>query len=276
MAALALLAFAANSILCRLALRGGSIDPASFTTVRLASGALALLLVVGFRHHWQRPRFERRGLNALMLFVYAAAFSFAYVGLPASLGALVLFGSVQVTMMSVALFSGERLSAWSWVGFALAIAGLVVLTSPGLSAPPLLEAGLMACAGVAWGVYSILGRGSTSALLSTANAFQWATPMALLVSLFYLGSFHVTASGVMLAVLSGALTSGMGYVVWYAALRGLTGTSAALLQLTVPVIAALAGVVVLSESIGWRLLLSGAMILGGVAVALAANRRKAT
>ena len=272
MAALALLAFAANSILCRLALRSGSIDPASFTTVRLASGALALILVVGLRHNWQRPQLERRGLNAAMLFVYAAAFSFAYVGLPASLGALVLFGSVQVTMMSVALFSGERLSAWSWVGFALAIAGLVVLTSPGLSAPPLLEAGLMACAGVAWGVYSVIGRGSKSALLSTAYAFQWAAPMAVIVSALHLSNFHLTTTGVMLAVVSGALTSGMGYVIWYAALRGLKGTSAALLQLTVPVIAALAGVVFLSETIGWRLLVSGTMILGGVAVALSAQR----
>jgi len=277
LAALAMTAFAANSILCRLALRSGAIDPASFTTARMLSGAALLLVVAGVRHAWLAPRLERRGLNAAMLFVYAAAFSFAYVGLSAGLGALVLFGSVQVTMMAMALFSGERLPAWSWVGFVVSIAGLLVLTSPGLSAPPLWETGLMAMAGAAWGVYSILGRGNTSALLSTASNFQFAAPVAVVVSLLAWRELHLTTIGVLLAVISGAVTSGLGYVIWYAALRGLSATSAALVQLTVPAIAALGGALLLTESIGWRLLASGAMILGGVALALAAKQpRSAT
>jgi drug/metabolite transporter (DMT)-like permease len=160
------------------------------------------------------------------------------------------------------------------VGFVVAIAGLLVLTSPGLSAPPIWEAALMATAGAAWGVYSILGRGSSSALLSTASNFQFAAPLAVLVSLFAWGSLHLTAVGLLLAVTSGAVTSGLGYVVWYAALRGLSTTTAALTQLTVPVIAAFGAVLLLSESIGWRLVVSGAMILGGVALALVAKRAR--
>jgi drug/metabolite transporter (DMT)-like permease len=267
-------AFAANSIVCRLALRGGAIDPASFTTLRLASGAVMLLLVSGVRSSWIRPQLEHRGLNAAMLFLYAAAFSFAYVKLSAGLGALVLFGSVQVTMMAIALFSGERLPPWSWAGFVLALAGLLVLTFPGLSAPPLVASLLMATAGVAWGIYSILGRRSSSALLSTAHSFQFAAPLAVLISLLTWRDLHLSGAGMALAVASGAVTSGLGYVIWYAALRGLSATSAALTQLTVPVLAALGGVLVLSESIGWRLLLSGAMILGGVAIALTSARRR--
>lgn len=271
-----MLAFAANSILCRLALRSGAMDPASFTSVRLLSGAVLLLWVCGMQTGWRWPRLERRGLPAAMLFLYAVAFSFAYVGLTAGLGALVLFGSVQVTMMTVALLSGERLPAWSWVGFVVAIAGLLVLTSPGLSAPPFWETALMATAGVAWGTYSILGRSSASALVSTTTSFQFAVPLALVVSVLAWRSLHVTTIGATLAVVSGAVTSGLGYVTWYAALRRLSATSAALVQLTVPAIAALAGGFLLSESIGWRLLSSGGMILGGVALALAAQRAKSS
>jgi drug/metabolite transporter (DMT)-like permease len=274
LAALAMTAFAANSILCRLALRSGSIDPASFTSIRLASGAAMLVLASGVTRSWTRPHWENRGQNAAMLFIYAVAFSFAYGRLSAGMGALVLFGSVQVTMVFIALLSGERLSTGSWAGFALAFSGLVVLTLPGLSAPPLLGSLLMATAGAAWGVYSILGRRSISALLSTAHSFQFAAPMAVAINLLTWRDAHLSGAGVALAVASGAVTSGLGYVVWYIALRGLSATSAALTQLTVPVIAALAGVLVLSESIGWRLVVSGTMILGGVALALAFRRKR--
>lgn len=209
-----------------------------------------------------------------MLFLYAAAFSFAYVKLSASTGALILFGSVQVTMMSIALFSGERLPALSWAGFVVALVGLLVLTSPGLSAPPPWEAALMATAGAAWGLYSILGRSSTSALGSTSSNFQFAVPWALLLSVLAWKNMHLTPTGVTLAFVSGAITSGLGYVTWYAALRGLTASSAALVQLTVPAIAALGGALLLTETISARLLFAGAMILGGVALALYARRAK--
>lgn len=267
-------AFAANSILCRLALRSGAIDPASFTSVRLLSGAVMLMLVAGLRQGWQMPRLERGGMNALLLFAYAAAFSFAYVGLSVGLGALVLFGSVQITMMTVALLSGERLPVLSWIGFAVAVGGLLVLTAPGLTAPPLLQTVLMAMAGAAWGVYSILGRGAASALRSTSSNFQYAVPLGIAVSLLSWQSQRLTPVGVLLAGISGAVTSGLGYVVWYAALRGLSAASAAMIQLTVPAIAAMGGALILSETVGWRILASGGMILGGVALALAARQRR--
>jgi drug/metabolite transporter (DMT)-like permease len=269
----ALTAFAANSLLCRQALGRSSIDPASFSTIRLASGAAALAAIV-----WT----ARRGptgahgnwLSAAMLFAYAVPFSFAYVGLGAGTGALVLFGAVQSTMLTFALATGERPRATQWIGLLLALCGLVYLVSPGLAAPSAIGCGLMAVAGVAWGVYSLRGRSRANPLAETAGNFARALPMALAVTLAARSQAHVTAAGAMLAIVSGVLASGLGYVAWYAALTGLTATSAAFVQLLVPVLAAFGGVLVLGEKITARLAVAGLLILGGVALALTRTERR--
>jgi drug/metabolite transporter (DMT)-like permease len=264
--ALAMIAFAANSLLCRLALQQPLIDPASFASVRLVSGALALALMV-------RVRTGRSALGgdwwaAAMLFGYAVFFSFAYLTLSAGTGALILFGAVQVTMFSAGLRGAETFRPWAWFGLALALGGLLYLVAPGLSAPPLAGAALMAMAGVAWGGYSLRGRASADPLAATAGNFLRAVPLALAVSLVLIAHVHASAAGIGLAVASGALTSGVGYVVWYAALRGLTAMRAATVQLSVPPIAALGGVLVLAEPITPRLALASAAILGGIALVL--------
>ena len=270
---LALAAFAANSVLCRLALGGATIDAASFTTIRLASGAGALLiLTAAFNKKW---RAARRGnpVSALLLFLYAAAFSFAYNGLGAGTGALILFGSVQATMLSAALRSGERPHASGWAGLGLALAGLVYLVSPGLAAPPPASSAFMALAGISWGLYSLRERVANDQLADTTKNFVLPLPLACGINLLMLREAHVTRTGVLLAVLSGALASGVGYVVWYAALRGLTATRAATVQLAVPVLAALGGVLFMSERVSLRLLLATALILGGVGLALSGRER---
>ncbi|HEX8633914.1 MAG TPA: DMT family transporter [Pyrinomonadaceae bacterium] len=270
---LALVAFAANSVLCRLALGGARIDAASFTSVRLASGAGALLLITAAVNK-SSPSFlpsslrRVRFISALLLFLYAAAFSFAYTGLTTATGALILFGSVQATMLVAALRSGERPHPLEWTGLALALGGLVYLVLPGLAAPPLLSSACMAVAGISWGRYSLNGRGAQDPLADTTVNFALALPLAFAVSLLARGGAHVSTAGIVLAVLSGALASGVGYVVWYAALRGLTATRAATVQLLVPVLAALGGVIFMSEGVSLRLLVAGSVILGGVALAL--------
>ena len=266
---LALVAFAANSVLCRLALGGAAIDAASFTSVRLASGACALLLITALVNRKLPPLGRRmRFIPALLLFLYAAAFSFAYTGLTTGTGALILFGSVQATMLAAALGSGERPHTLEWAGLALALAGLVYLVLPGLAAPPPLSSAFMAVAGISWGLYSLLGRGARDPLADTTSNFVLALPLAFAVNLLARGGAHVSTRGVVLAVLSGALASGVGYVVWYAALRGLTATRAATVQLPVPVLAAIGGVIFMSENVSLRLLLATTVILGGVALAL--------
>jgi len=270
---LALVAFAANSILCRLALRHASIDAATFSAIRLSAGAAMLLPLVA----WTRR--DAGGLSnvagswgsATMLFLYAVPFSFAYVGLSAGTGALILFGAVQATMILGAVRSGERASPLQWLGLAIAIAGLTYLMLPGLAAPPLHSAALMAVAGVAWGIYSLRGRGSANPLAQTAGNFARAVPLALGVLLVARAHVAMAPAGVWLAVASGAIASGVGYVLWYAALRGLASMSAAVVQLSVPALAAAGGVLFLAESITARLVLAAAMILGGIALALAAR-----
>ena len=267
---LALVAFAANSVLCRLALGGAAIDAASFTTVRLTSGAVVLLIITASVSK-NLPTLGRRVkfMSALLLFLYAAAFSFAYTGLTTGTGALILFGSVQATMLTAALRSGERPHPFEWAGLALALAGLVYLVLPGLAAPPPVSSAFMAVAGISWGLYSLRGRGATDPLADTTGNFVLALPLAFAVNLITpRGDAHVSTAGVLLAVLSGALASGVGYVVWYAALRGLTATRAATVQLPVPVLAAVGGVLFMSESVSLRLLLAATVILGGVALAL--------
>jgi drug/metabolite transporter (DMT)-like permease len=264
---IALVAFAANSVLCRLALGRRSIDPASFATVRLLSGAL-MLLAIGVASRGRSPRASRAGWpSAVMLFLYAAAFSFAYVSLHAGTGALILFGSVQATMILAALRSGERFRAPEAVGLALALGGLVYLVSPGLAAPSPIGSALMAVAGISWGVYSLRGRGAGDPLGDTAGNFLRSVPLAAGVSAFAFRGAHLSPAGLVLATASGALASGVGYVVWYAALRGLSAIRAATVQLAVPALAAAGGVLVLSESVSLRLVLSAVFILGGVALA---------
>jgi len=203
-----------------------------------------------------------------MLFLYAIAFSFAYVSLSAGTGALILFGGVQLTMLSVGLYSGERFTPLSWAGFVLAVAGLVYLVSPGLAAPAPVGAGLMAIAGIAWGVYSLHGRGVADPLLATSGNFLRTLPLTLIASTLFLANMQANWLGVALAIASGAIASGVGYVIWYAALRGLNATRAATVQLSVPVIAAFGGALFLSELISLRLLIASAAMLGGIGMVL--------
>ncbi|WP_341317751.1 DMT family transporter [Paraburkholderia sp. IMGN_8] len=265
--AAAMFAFAGNSLLCRLALQQRGIDPASFASIRLVSGAIALAVIVRFRSERSSPR-HADWRAAAMLFAYVAFFSFAYLSLSAGTGALILFGAVQLTMLGGGLRSGEMFGSIAWLGLTLAVAGLVYLVSPGVAAPPPLGAALMAIAGVAWGVYSLRGRGVADPLAATAGNFARAAPLALVLSLLFVAKAYANAAGVALAIASGALTSGIGYVIWYAALSKLSAMRAATVQLSVPLIAAFGGVVFLSEAITPRLAAASAAILGGIAMVL--------
>lgn len=268
-----MLAFAANSILCRLALARRGIDPASFGSLRLVSGAITLALVTRLRATPSPSHSSGNWFAAAMLFAYVAFFSFAYTSLSAGTGALILFGAVQITMLVVGWRSGESFGRLGWLGFVFAAAGLVALVAPGVSAPAPLGALLMAVAGVAWGAYSLLGRGVADPLAATAGNFLRAAPMALLLSLVLALHAQADVYGALLAVASGAITSGLGYVIWYAALPGLGALRAATVQLSVPLIAALGGVLVLSEPLSVRLVAAGTAILGGIALVLLGRRR---
>jgi drug/metabolite transporter (DMT)-like permease len=266
--AAALAGFAANSLLCRVALRSGSIDAASFTAIRLVSGAI----VLGALSRASGPSRTHSGgwASAAALFVYALAFSYAYLQVSAGVGALLLFGAVQITMIGWGVARGERPTLVQWAGLALAVSGLVVLTLPGIHASPPLGMGLMAIAGVAWGVYSLRGRGAASPLLTTAVNFARTVPMmgiALAVSLA-LSPARAGLHGVLLAIGSGAVASGIGYALWYRALPGLSAAQAASLQLLVPVLAAGAAVPVLGEALSLRLLVASSLVLGGIGLSI--------
>lgn len=270
---LAMLAFAGNSLLCRIALKHTSIDAASFTTMRMLSGACMLWLVVRLKSGTGSAARagERSGgnwLSACALFVYAAGFSFAYVSMSAATGALLLFGSVQATMIGYGVFKGERMHKLQLVGFALALAGLVALMLPGLAAPTLLSSLSMLSAGVAWGIYSLRGKGVGDPTQVTAGNFMHAVPMALVLSLLMFKHQSLDGSGLGLAVLSGALASGLGYAIWYRALPAIKATHAATVQLSVPVIAALGGVVFIGEAVTVPMLLASSAILGGIALVI--------
>ena len=265
--ALAMLAFAANSLLCRLALGAQLIDAASFTAVRVIAGAVTLALILAYRGRLVASR-TPDWRPAAMLFTYMVFFSFAYLSLSAGTGALILFGAVQLTMFSTALARGERFPPLAWVGLALAVAGLVYLVSPGLSAPDPLGAALMTVAGVAWGVYSLLGRGVRDPLEATGWAFIYSVPLVLIVAIVFQAQLTATTPGLALGVASGAIASGCGYVIWYAALRGLTATRAATVQLSVPAIAALGGVLFIGEDLTMRLVIASAATIGGIAIVL--------
>lgn len=259
---LALCGFAANSVLCRLALRDGLADPAMFTAIRIVSGAAVLALLLRL----QGRRLAGDWPSATALMVYAAGFSFAYVSLPAGIGALLLFGAVQLTMIGTGLVRGERPHWNEWAGEAISLAGLVALLAPGLSAPPLRGALMMLVAGIAWGAYSLRGRRSQDALAATAGNFLRAVPLALAVLLLDART-AVTPGGALLAVLSGAVASGLGYAVWYRVLPALTAVRAGLVQLAVPVLVAAIGLLFLGEQASLRLAGCAVLILGGLALA---------
>ena len=273
--ALALVAFAANSILTRMALGAGAMDAATFTTVRLVAGAAVLATIVRVQGGPSPLRGGRSLVGPVALFAYAAPFSFAYVRIGAAAGALLLFAAVQITMIGWGIAKGERPGLRSWAGIALALAGLAWLTLSALGRPDPVGSGLMIVAGCAWGVYSIAGKGKgmPNAIAANAQSFVWAVPLALLVNLVAASSAVVSWRGLILAAASGGITSGLGYAIWYRALRGLTATRAAILQLAVPVIAAAGAVVVLHESVNPRLAVSAAAVLGGLALVLGSPRR---
>ena len=264
----ALVCFAFNSILCRLALREDEIDAPAFTVIRLVSGALVLFLILAFFGKKDAEKSGANWLSAFFLFAYAICFSFAYLGLTAATGALILFGAVQLTMILFALLKGERPHRLEWIGLVLAFGGLVYLVLPGLEAPPVLSAALMIAAGIAWGFYTLRGRGSANPLADTAGNFARSVPFVVLAALPFFARFHLSPTGALLAVLSGAVASGLGYTVWYAALKYHTATRAAVLQLSVPAIAAAGGVAFLAESVSLRLLLASVLILGGIGLVI--------
>ncbi|MEP6947441.1 MAG: DMT family transporter [Acidobacteriota bacterium] len=269
----ALVAFALNSILCRLALRGEEIDAASFTGVRLVSGAAVMVLVsylVGRRSDTGVRGIPRGGswLSAVFLFTYAICFSLAYLGLTAGTGALILFGSVQMTMVAIAIGRGERPRPFEWIGLLTAVGGLVYLVQPGLSSPPLNSSLLMAAAGASWGIYTIIGKGTADPLASTTGNFIRTLPFAIIAAVAFIPNLHLSHRGIILAVLSGGIASGIGYTVWYAALRHLTMARAAILQLAVPVIAAVLGITLLGETATPRLYIAAGLILGGIGLTI--------
>jgi drug/metabolite transporter (DMT)-like permease len=272
----ALLAFAANSIFCRLALSDAAIDPSSFTAIRLLSGMIALTVILRLSHNRQQfspKRFGARCVSALLLFIYALSFSYAYVTLETATGALVLFAAVQITMIVASVLMGHRLERLEWAGIFTAFTGFVYLVWPDLSSPSLSGFILMVISGVAWGGYTLAGKGSLEPLRDTCLNFLYTLPLlGVLIAIMYQNA-ALSSQGLILAILSGAIASGLGYTVWYMALKGLSITQAAVVQLTVPAIAALGGVLFASEVLSLRLLLSSLLILGGILAVIMAKRR---
>lgn len=270
----ALLAFAANSVLCRLALGDNTIDATSFTVIRLFSGIIILFVMLALTSKVSKEnpsdkatsndKVKGSWLAASMLFIYAVAFSFGYVSLDTGTGALILFGSVQITMIIASVIMGNKLHLSEWLGLSLAFSGFVYLILPNLTTPSLMGFILMSVSGMAWGIYTLLGRASTSPLNDTAYNFLRTSPFILVLIVFGLDHAHITSMGIVLAVLSGAIASGLGYFIWYIALNGLSVTQAAVVQLFVPIIAAIGGVILTSELITLRLVESSALVLGGI------------
>lgn len=271
MTSLAMIAFAANSLLCRLALRGEHIDAASFTLLRIASGALILWLIIRFKD--KNTTSQGNWLSAVALFIYAAGFSFAYLAISAGVGALLLFGAVQATMIGYGLWRGERLNTIQSCGLILACIGLIALMLPGSAAPPMGSAFLMVAAGIAWGIYSLRGKGVGNATANTAGNFMRALPLACGLTILMAGNAHMDSLGILYALLSGALASGLGYAIWYAALPGMQATNAATVQLSVPVLATIGAAIFLDEMITTSLVLVSLAILSGIAVVILGRNR---
>lgn len=269
-----LVAFASNSVLCRMALAAGAIDATSFTILRILSGAATLWVVSAFLRRRSRP--TGSWISASMLALYAFAFSYAYLSLSIGTGALIVMGAVQATMIFAGLRAGERYVPLQWIGLLVAFGGTVYLVSPGVTGPPPLGAALMATAGIAWGIYSLRGRGSADPITATTDNFIRAVPFAMGIGVLQLRQMHWSTHGVVLAVISGSLTSGLGYVVWYSALRGLTVVRAASVQLALPVLAAIGGVVLLAEPVTTRLVVASVAVVGGVGLSVAGRKRPGT
>jgi len=261
---LALIAFAANSVLCRLALGNEAIDASSFTVIRLLSGTIVLFLIISITGNTTGTFTKGSWTASFMLFLYAVTFSYAYISLDTGTGALILFGSVQITMILLSLISGTRLHITEWAGVVIAFIGFIYLILPGITAPSVIGFLLMTIAGIAWGFYTLKGRGSKSPLMDTAYNFLRTTPLVVLLAISTINNINYSSEGIVLALLSGGVTSGIGYTIWYIALGGLSSTQAAVLQLSVPVIAALGGVIFVSEAITFRFIISAAMVLGGI------------
>lgn len=275
---LALIAFAANSVLCRMALGSDSIDPVSFTSIRLIGGAIALTVIYLFT---KEPKQKKEAscncyidwYTGIALYIYAFAFSLAYISLSSGTGALILFGSVQITMLIAATKRGEKMRFYQWIGFLIAVAGIVYLVSPGISAPDIYGASLMIVSGIAWGVYSIAGKSVTNPISATKGNFIKASIIAIPVSMIALKSYQATPLGLSLALISGVITSGLGYVIWYKVVPLITTTQAAVLQLLVPLLAAIGGVLFIAEDFTLRLAISSLLILGGVILSVLTKKK---
>lgn len=275
---LAMIAFASNSLLCRAALRDTGIDAASFTFVRIFAGAIALYVIAIARSSLSSPVTRHSSLasgnwpSAFALFAYAAAFSFAYNTLAAGTGALLLFGAVQATMIFWGLHKGERLRAIQIVGLIVAITGLIVLVFPGVTAPPLIGSILMLTAGLAWGVYSVRGKSASNAIAETTGNFVRAVPFAIVTSVIFISSMRLDRAGIIYAIMSGAITSGLGYVIWYSVLPQIKATSAAVVQLSAPVLVATGGILLLSEPVTLRYVIASIATLGGIFLVIIERR----
>ena len=259
-----MIAFAANSVLCRLALGDNTIDASSFTAIRLLSGALVLIVILKVSNKEKNLYSRGSWFSSIMLFLYAITFSFAYITLDTGTGALILFGSVQITMITLSIITGNRLHISEWLGISIAFSGFVYLVLPGVSTPSIVGFVLMTVAGIAWGIYTLKGRGSSNPLADTSYNFVRTIPIVLILLAITINSAHYSLNGIVLAILSGAIASGIGYTIWYIALGGLSTTLAAVVQLSVPVIAAFGGVMFVSEAITLRLTIAATLILGGI------------
>ena len=273
---LALIAFASNSLLTRLALGSRQIDAATFTSIRLVSGAVVLALLVRMRDGTFKPLRGRGPIGALALFAYAVPFSFAYLRIGAAVGALVLFGVVQLTMIGYAVLRGERPTAVAWIGLVIAFGGLAILTTPAVMRPDMWGVALMVLAGIAWGVYSLHGKTALDPIAANAQSFIWSSVPSLILVMILRNSLSSSAQGLALACVSGVVTSGLGYAVWYRALPRLSVMQAAVAQLSVPVIAAIGAVALLHETLSARLVISGVAVLSGVGIVLTARAIKRT
>lgn len=264
----ALIAFAANSVLCRLALDVYQMDAGSFTVFRLLSGAMMLFIIIQFHNKQKNNKTDlkqtRNWFSAFMLFIYATGFSFAYISLDTGVGALILFASVQITIILYSIYTGNRLHVAEWTGLIIAFVGFIYLIYPNLSSPSAIGFLLMSIAGIAWGFYTIQGMYSKTALFDTAQNFIKTIPFITILALITLPQSHLNLQGILLALLSGSIASGIGYAIWYMALAGLSSVQAAVMQLTVPIIAAVGGVLFVSEEMTLRLFISAIMVLGGI------------
>ena len=271
-----MIAFGANSIFGRVALEGDAIDPSNYSFIRLLSGAIMLAILVGASSGVSKKSLSHGNLiSAFCLFAYAAAFSFSYVNIETGVGALILFACVQAVIIGWALFKGDRPSLFEWLGIVIAFSAFIWLVSPGLEAPDPIAAALMAISGIAWGAYSLRGKSSSDPLKATAGNFLLSVPMGLVLLFITISSSQITLYGVILAIASGAITSGMGYALWYKVLPQLTATRASIVQLTVPVVAGIGGLIFLSEPLTFRFVLASALILGGVAISIVMKANRA-